>query len=270
MVSIETIAFNTGMAVYGVLSIMLPLRLAPVWFYKTGTACILVLHGIFIGMRWYSIGHPPILGTFEETLAASWALTFISLIFDNKRRLAFIVIPLAFLTLLYGLNFDNTERPLIISEQSYWVYFHALFAWIAYGFYTLCAGASLCALLKKRIKFFSADNDFVEMLLHNGLLLGFTAQTVMFVLGAYYSSRLHGNWWIWDPVNYLFVVSWFLFAAAMHGRLFFAWKQEKVALWILLGFAGTLALYWGLIYVPWSTYHIFDPEIKIHQVSHPG
>lgn len=269
MGSLEVIIFYSGIALCGVLSTALLLRSTPVWLYRTATVFVLGLHGVFIGMRWYKTGHPPILGTFEETLAASWALLFISLVFDNKRRLSFIVTPFAFLILLYGLIFDNTARPLVISEQSYWVYFHALFAWIAYGFYTLCAGASLCVLLKKRLPFFSADDDFVEVLFHNGLLLGFTAQTVMFALGAYYSSRLHGNWWIWDPVDYLFVVSWFLFAVAMHGRLFFAWKKEKVAIWVALGFAGTMALYWGLIYVPWSTYHVFDPEIKIHQVSHP-
>ena len=33
--------------------------------------------------------------------------------------------------------------------------------------------------------------------------LRFIGQTVFFVIGSYYSGRLHGRWWMWDTVEYL-------------------------------------------------------------------
>lgn len=260
----ENMTFFLGFGIYFVLSILLVLRVAPVWLYRLFASLILVFEGVAIGLRWASTGHPPILGVFEESLSASWVLTFFTLVFDSRRRFAFITIPFAFLTLFYGLGSDLSGRPLIISEQSWWVYFHVLFAWIAYGFYTLSFCASLCITLKKRFRRFAACEPLAARFIHNGLLSGFIAQTVMFVLGSFYSTRLHGAWWMWDPVEFLFIVSWFLFAIAIHGRLFYGWRNERVSAWIMAAFLATLILYWGLVFFPWSTYHIFEPEIKSH------
>lgn len=260
---IESITFFSAFGLYLVLSLMLVLRAATPPVYRLIGITILALLGSSIAFRWADTSHPPILGTFEEALAASWMLMLFSVILDPMARFAFITVPMAFLTLLYGLGYDLSGRPLVISEQSLWVYFHVLFAWVAYGFYTLSFGASVCVLLGKRSKYFESV-DKIKKSIYNWLLYGLTAQTVMFVIGSYYSSLLHGSWWIWDPVEYLFIVSWFLFSVAIHGRLFFGWNMEKVSAWTVAAFFATMVLYWGLTLFPWATYHIFDPEIKTH------
>lgn len=264
---IENLTYFISFGLYFALSVLLFFRRTPVWLYRAVALAILIIQGISIGFRWSSTGHPPILGTFEESLCASWTLTLFTLILDNRKRFAFITVPFAFLTLFYGLGADLTARPLIISEQSLWVYFHVLFAWIAYGFYTLCLCASVCILYGRRCNIASGWENAADWLLHNGLLLGFSAQTVMFLLGAYYSTRLHGVWWMWDPVEFLFVVSWFAFAIAIHGRLFYGWRLEKVSAWTIASFAATMLLYWGLRFFPWASYHVFDIEVKMHMLG---
>jgi ABC-type transport system involved in cytochrome c biogenesis permease subunit len=199
----------------------------------------LIVEGAAIGIRWSNTGHPPIFGTFEETLAASWTVILFAIILDRKGVFAHIAFPITAITMLYGLNFNTTGKPLTISELSLWVDFHALFAWIAYGFYTF---SFICAL---------------------GILL--KRQTIMFVLGSYYSILLHGVWWLWDTVEYLFVVSWFLYAIPIHGRILYGWGDRRLAALTVLATAGTIILYWGLVYFPWTTYHVFDTELVVHR-----
>ena len=235
----------------------------------------LLIEGAYIGIRWFHTGHPPIFGTFEAALSASWMLILFSILIDRKARFAWFIIPFAALTLVYGLNFDKTGKPLVISEQSYWVWFHALFAWIAYGFYTFSFAGAVGILAKSPsfpplkkggeggLKGGKGGFD-LDVFTCETLLWGFLAQTIMFVLGSYYSIRLHGSWWVWDPVEYLFIVSWFLYAIPIHGRILYSWGLKRTAWLIILGMIGTMLLYWSLIYFPFSTYHIFDTEFKSH------
>ncbi len=220
----------------------------------------LLLVGYVIGYRWVLSGHPPMLGTFEETIMAASTLLVTSLVVDRKGVFSTYILGMAIFILLYGSFFDTQIRPLVISEQSLLVYFHVLFAWIGYGIYTLCFLGALHVLWSKRYR----DEGIVRWTLERGLLYGLVAQSVSFFIGSYYSSRLHGSWWVWDAVEYLFLISWLLYGVALHGRVLMRWDDRKVAGWILAAFVATVVLYWGLVYIPWATYHVFDMDIKMH------
>ena len=56
----------------------------------------IALLGALIGVRWYHAGHPPIFGTYEETLSASFAVTLFSLILDRGGRFARFTASFAF------------------------------------------------------------------------------------------------------------------------------------------------------------------------------
>lgn len=260
-----TLLFLT-LALYATASALLAARRGGSRVYRGFSAAILVVQGSFIALRWVETGHPPILGTFEEALAASFTLVAFGLSMDSRGAFARFIVPFAFATLLYGLAYEVEGRPLIISEQSWWVYFHALFAWIAYGYYTLAfAGASSTLISGRRWgRWASVDPAVAARLVERGVFYGFAAQTAMYLLGSYYSSRLHGSWWVWDPVEYLFVASWFLYAAVVHGRLFFGWSRRRVAGWVVGAYVVTLVFYWGLVFFYWSTYHVFDIGYKMH------
>lgn len=273
MIYAEAVAYMTAAALYGLLSLLSVSGRCSAKSYRQLCSAVVTVQGAAVALRWYYTGHPPILGTFEATAAASWAVIVAAVLVDPKARYAALTMPIAFAICVYGLCFDTIGRPLIISEQSLWVYFHALFAWIAFGFYTISFAAAVAVLARGRLSSRlpgglasegAPDKNLERFLLSNSILYGFMAQTVMFVLGSYYSSMLHGGWWNWDAVEYLFVVAWFMYGAVLHGRLFFGWPAERVAVWVVLAYIATLVLYWGLIYFPWSTYHIFDLEFKIH------
>lgn len=256
-----------GLSMVTVISIFQKASLRPLGFVCISATTLLL--GVVIALRWSATGHPPILGSYEEVLSASFTLSLFTLIFYRRAEVARVTAALLLITLLYGLTFDPLRRPLVISEQSLWVYFHALFAWIAYGFYAVCFAFSFWILRRKtsdRLRRVAADphGDNDARLLQTLLLYGFSAHTVMFILGSYYSSLLHGTWWDWDPVEYLFVASWLIYGTALHGRVLNGWKRERIAKWVVMGSVVTVLLYWALIYIPWTTYHVFDTQLKVH------
>ena len=233
----------------------------------------LALHLASAAIRWVGTGHPPVFGTFEATLAASWFLMlFVALAFGSVHRqfrlLVLTAVPIALLLLAYGVTFFDTSRiPLTISERSLWVEFHALFSWLAFAPFTLAFCLSGSYLWSTRSRRAAAPPpahaDILDELAFRYITLGFVAHSVMFALGSYYSSILFGTWWRWDPAFSLSLVAWLLVGLYIHLRLFYHWNSKRAARSHLLIFAVIGFSYWGLIYLPAGrTFHVFDLDLK--------
>lgn len=249
-------------------------------------------------IRWVGVGHPPVFGTYEATLSASWfLLLFTALSFRSAHRhfrlLVLVTVPSALLLLLYGIALFGTARvPLTISELSLWVDFHALFAWLAFAPFTLAFCLSLFYLWSTRSglvfspatyhgvveprraaesteKPASAEDrkqqpDIIDELAFRYVNFAFIMHTVMFALGSYYSAILFGIWWRWDPVFSLSLIAWLLVGLYIHMRLFFNWHGRKAAWFFVAIFFAISLSYWGLVYLPLgSTFHVFDIDPKM-------
>lgn len=221
-------------------------------------------------IRWYQAGHPPVFGTYEATLAASWFMVVATFLAVSRHRKIELLIPFMLLLALfhigYGLTFNTSHIPLTISEQSIWVDFHAFFSWLAYGAYSIAFILSLFYLLKNREWFAEKLPAFelLDELIFKYVIVGFIFHSTMFALGSWYSSILYGNWLVWDPVTILWLISWLFYGLIIHLRLFYGWTKEKMARLVVMGMMTIVAGYWSLTYVPWATYHIFDIDLKIH------
>lgn len=233
----------------------------------------LVLHLASAIIRWIGAGHPPVFGTFEATLAASWFLMlFVALSFGSAHRqfrlLVLMAVPIALLLLAYGVAFFDTSRiPLTISERSLWVEFHALFSWLAFAPFTLATCLSGFYLWSTRSRGAAAPApahaDTVDELAFRYITLGFVSHSIMFALGSYYSSILFGTWWRWDPAFSLSLIAWLLVGLYIHLRLFYQWNGKRAARLFLAIFALIGFSYWGLIYLPAGrTFHVFDLDLK--------
>ena len=228
-------------------------------------------HLISAIIRWTAIGHPPVFGTYEATLAASWFMPLTALLAVKRHHQIGLIIPWTALCAIvhigYGLTFNTARIPLTISEQSIWVDLHALAAWLAYGEFFISLLLSIMLLMKSRgtglLKSLPPE-EVMDELIFKYLVLGFIFHTLMFALGSYYSSTLFGKWWTWDPVDTLFLISWIIFALIIHLRLFYGWKERKMATLVIIGMLTIFIGYWSLTYIPWATYHIFDIGLKMH------
>jgi ABC-type transport system involved in cytochrome c biogenesis permease subunit len=252
----------------------------------------LVSQAASAGIRWYGIGHPPVFGTYEAALAGSWFMLLYTAfshrsIHGHFKALLFTTVPLAILTIAYGLTFNTERIPLTISERSLWVDFHALFSWLAFGSYAAAACLAGVYLWKSRVgswesaefgdspdsttslcsvrKSGTVPSEVLDDLIFRYINLGFINHTVMFALGSYYSSILFGVWWQWDPVNSTSLITWLSYGLAIHMRLFYGWKGSRGANLSIVAFLTAIVSYWGLVYFPpGSTYHVFDIELKAH------
>jgi len=229
-------------------------------------------------VRWIGTGHPPIFGTYEAALSASWfLLLFVALAFGSAhghfRLVVLTSVPIGLLLLLYGVSFNTERMPLTISEMSLWVDIHALFAWLAFAPFTLAlclSGFYLCAASggeprRERMQPAARNPrlEIIDELAFRYINFGFINHTIMFALGCYYSSILFGTWWRWDPAFSISLVSWLLVALYIHMRLFYKWKGERAARFFAVIFATVVFAYWGLTYLPaGSTFHVFDLDLK--------
>lgn len=244
-----------------------------------------------VAIRWVGVGHPPVFGTYEATLIASWfLLLFVAFSWRSVHQqfgpLVLTCVPMAMLLLVYGLVFFGTERiPLTISERSLWIDFHALFSWLAFAPFTLAFCLSGFYLWSTRSgavrapvpfpgpcesggtvtgpEHLSGQPDIIDELACWYINFGFVNYTIMAALGSYYSSILFGIWWRWDPVFSICLIAWLLVGLYAHMRLFYNWSGRKAAWLFVVVFSVINFSYWGLVYLPTGrTFHVFDIDPK--------
>lgn len=218
---------------------------------------------LLVALRWFYAGHPPLLGTFEQSLSATFALLLFARYFDRTFKYTSYAFHYVFVIYIYGLFFSKMVRPEISTEVTFWTYFHVTFAWTAFGFLTFSFFAALSILFQDNKSEYFEDPS-TQKLLITGLVFGFSAFTIMFFFGSYFASRVLGSWWKFDPAHLLFLSAWLIYTIPLHGALFFNWKNKVISWWIFLAYIVTFVLYWGLIYFNDITFHIFDIEFKTH------
>lgn len=230
-----------------------------------------------IALRWAAIGHPPVFGTFENSLAASWFLVLFGLLsYWRWSRFVNLVPALAFSSvfiLWFGLKFDQTKIPLTISERSLWVDFHAVVAWLAYSTLTIAFFMALLIITGRGRLYRGLSKlgrsipvgKVAEDLMARYVNFVFVMQTATITSGSYYALLTFGRWWRWDPVESLSLSSWFVLALFIHLKRSFGWRGKSLAWLIIIAFILAILSYWFLVFLPaGSTFHIFDIGRREH------
>lgn len=220
---------------------------------------------ISVVVRWTVTGHPPIFGTFENSIAAAWSIAVAVLwgrkwgplhdVPDDFERWFSLWIPVA---LLFGLFFSRTPYPLTISERSFIIDVHVLFAWAAHTV-LLAASTAAALIVARRPGWDSAAADSVVV---RGAGLGFALFTVMIAVGSLYSYLLFADWFKWEMVEAFAAAAWLGYSSVLHAFMFFRWRGSRLAWAMLIVMPLMLGTFWV-----WSiysgTYHNFDiPEIR--------
>ena len=81
------------------------------------------------------------------------------------------------------------------------------------------------------------------------MALGFPFLTLGIVTGAYWASHAWGRYWGWDDKEVASLVTWLIFAAYLHLRLFPKWRGPWVAWIAVIGFWCVLFTYFGVNYL---------------------
>ncbi len=210
-------------------------------------------------LRWIATGHPPIFGTYENSIASSIAVLCVVVWLDLRSVAAVtswhtrLLAAWAPLTLAYGQFFASTRLPLTISERSLWVDLHVTFAWAAYAVLLSASMAGVARLI-------DPDENHHEMLdasIVRGIGMGFALFTGVIVVGSVYTHELFAEWFRWEIVEVFSAATWLAYGLALHARLISGWRGRRLAWLVIVVVPLLLCSFWS-----WSiyqnTYHFFD------------
>lgn len=215
-----------------------------------------------ITLRWINIGHPPVVGRYENNLAGAWfvMLVFVILayLFPRTKALGIVVAPVVLIMLGFGVMSGAELSPLGPQFKSSWIWVHVTFAWLAYSSFVAAGGLGLVYLLKDRradegegaplLRVFPKLEVLRDIIIRT-VLFGFISQSLMLISGAIWANNLWGNYWSWDPLETWSLVTWLIYGIILHFRLTLGWKGVRIA-WLVLGaIAAEIITFWGIGFI---------------------
>lgn len=229
-----------------------------------------IVHTLALAIRWVESGHPPVFGSFENSLLCAWFLALACIAVRPSRswrHLPVGLLPSALVTLVWGVWFNRNRIPLTISERHLWIDIHAVVAWVAYVFLTAALLVAVLALVRareaKRGREYALLADmprggWCEEIVAQSLAWSFVWFSAVIVTGSIYSLLLFGELWRWDTVEVLALIIWLMLGLTLHVRRFFGWRGWRVSAMVAFTYLGVIVIYWILALFPRSTYHYFE------------
>jgi len=224
----------------------------------------LLLHTALVAWRWIQVGHVPTIGNFENALVGGWFIAIMVAWSAWRERyplVAAAALPFALLILGGGALSDTAPSPFVASLNSFWLYIHIFFAWLAYGAYTVACGAGVIYLLKtRRARAPSPAQELsrLDELMFRSTAFGFVTDGIMIAAGAIWAKDLWGSYWSWDPVETWSLLSWVIYGLALHLRTTLGWRGRRIA-WILVtAIVTVIVTFWGVNLVMAGSSHVFN------------
>jgi cytochrome c-type biogenesis protein CcsB len=170
-------------------------------------------------------------------------------------------LPLGLLIMAVGAMSDTQAQPMVASLQSFWLYIHIFFAWLAYGAYTVACGAGMLYLVRsRRNRPRPSDEDLARLdeLMFRSTVFGFITDAIMIAAGSIWAKDLWGSYWSWDPVETWSLLSWLIYGLALHLRITLGWRGRRLAWVLVFAIIGVLVSFWGVNLVMESSAHVFN------------
>ncbi len=90
------------------------------------------------------------------------------------------------------------------------------------------------------------DREVLDELNYKSVAVGVPLLTLGIILGAMWGYVAWGHYWSWDPKETWALITWLIFVAYLHMRIFMGWQGRRLA-WIgLLGAGSVIFTFWGV------------------------
>lgn len=226
-----------------------------------------IVHSAAILLRWkesYDIGmgHAPLSNLYESVVFFAWTIILIFGIIDLKykyRVVGAFVVPFALLGMAWAqLGMDSGIQPLVPALQSNWLLYHVITCFLGYAAFAVACGISIMYLIKagKDESAGSAQSGgiiamfpsikILDDLNYKAIIIGFPLLTLGIITGAAWANYAWGTYWSWDPKETWSLITWFVYAALLHGRLTTGWRGKKAAILAIVGFFVLLFTFLGV------------------------
>jgi cytochrome c-type biogenesis protein CcsB len=214
-----------------------------------------------IGLRWLEthqqgIGYVPLSNMYESLVffALCIAVLYLFIEFHYKAKIfGTYIIPFAFLAMAYASyspEFGKEIRPLLPALQSNWLISHVVTCFIGYAAFAVSCGMAIFYLFKSNCK--NSDSQTSRLLKtiddinYRMIVFGFIWLTAGIVTGAIWANSAWGTYWSWDPKETWSLITWFVYALALHAKYTRGWDGTKMSLASIVGFISVIFTYYGV------------------------
>ncbi|WP_303722465.1 c-type cytochrome biogenesis protein CcsB [Malonomonas rubra] len=217
-----------------------------------------VLHAASFGVRHATAGGTPVTTLHESLSFFAWCLVLLYLLLDLRFRMTVMgafAAPLAFLLMLGSALSPDMVVQLNPMLRSWLFPVHIAFAFLGNATFALAFGAGVMYLVQDRMlksKRFTGiyqllpSLDSLDKVNYTCLSVGFPLMTLGIISGAFWANTVWGTYWSWDPKETWALITWFLYAGLLHGRLTVGWRGRKAAIFAIIGFLFLLFTYLGV------------------------
>jgi len=102
-------------------------------------------------------------------------------------------------------------------------------------------------LLKVVLTRFHVTLDMLDDITYRSIAVGFPIFTLGgLIFGAIWADQAWGVYWSWDPKETWSLITWFIYAFYLHGRLIRGWRGRRVAIVAVVGFMAVIFTYLGV------------------------
>jgi len=217
-------------------------------YARAGLLVGLLVHTASLATRYAEVGQTPVANLHEALSFFAWMLVACYLLFDLRYRLDILgalASPTAVIMMIAGGTiFYEAPNPNPMLD-SWWFPVHVSLAFAGYAVFTLAFLVGIMYLLQERMlknKSFSGlyyrlpSLDILDTINYRCLTFGFPLMTMAIISGAVWANQAWGGYWRWDPKETSALITWFLYAALLHGRLNVGWRGRRAAIVAIIGF----------------------------------
>ena len=199
-------------------------------------------HTATIALRWIAAGRTPATSFHESLTLFSWIMValFLLLVVKYKQRvLGAFVAPFALLLIITASLLPGEIVPLAPVLESYWLPVHVMLAFLGNAFFALAFFLGVMYIIQdkylksrklKGLYFVLPSLETLDELNYKCLQYGFPLLTAAIISGAIWSEYAVGSYWEWKHRQVWSLITWFLYAALLHGRLTAGWRGRKAAI----------------------------------------
>ena len=216
------------------------------------------LHTLARVVRFIEAGYTPVTNLHEALSFFGWCVTALYLLLQLRYHvpsLGAFATPVAMVFVLGATMMHGEVEPLPAALQSWWLPVHVGLLFLGDGAFAVAAAAGVMYLLQERQlkrKRLGAlfrrlpSLDVLDDLNYRCLTVGFPLLTMGIITGAIWAQQVWGTYWSWDPKETWSLITWFLYAALLHGRLTVGWRGRRAAIWSIVGFGSVLFTFLGV------------------------
>ncbi len=215
-------------------------------------------HLINFIIRFFESKHFPVTTLYEALSFFVLVIVFFQILIDIKYKVKEIgIFTVSFASIIMIIDFflPSNIHELPPALQSIWLPIHVIFSFLGNGMFAIACGVGILYLIQlkflknKKLSgiFFKLPSlETLDNLNYICLTIGFPLLSLGIITGSIWASSAWGSYWSWDPKETWSLITWFVYAALIHGRINARWRGKKSAIFSIIGFCVVLFTFLGV------------------------